>query len=155
MNFEFTIVGMPRSRTYWFSRLLTYGDVHCFHDFHAYLYKIPKRKRLGNASFTPWQRHSGKIVIIERDRIDAEVSYLNFIDQPTGREAKIFDACETALAELEGLRIHYNDINANIIHILNYIGVDIPMGRVEEYLDKTLNSPDTSVENSKVRYRNG
>jgi len=154
MNFEFSIVGMPRSRTYWFSRLLTYGDVHCFHDFHAYKYKIPMRKRLGNASFTPWQRHTGKIVIIERDRVDAEVSYLNFIDEPTGREGKIFDACEDSIAQLEGLRINYDDINANIIHILNYIGVDIPMGRIDDYVEKALNSPDTHPSKSKVSYAN-
>jgi len=152
MNFEFSIVGMPRSRTFWFSELLTHGGVHCFHDYHAYKYKVPLRKRIGNASFTPWQRHTGKIVIIERDRIDAEVSFLNFIDEPSGLEGDIFDKAEIALAELEGLRVNYGEINARIIEILNYIGVDIPMGRVEEYLNKELHSSDTSEANSKAAY---
>ncbi len=152
MNFEFSIVGLPRSRTFWFSELLTYGDVHCFHDYHAYRYKIPKRKRLGNASFTPWQRHTGKIVIIERDRIDAEVSFLNYIDEPSGYEGEIFDKAEIFLRDLEGLRVPYEKINENIVKILDYIGVDIPMGRIEEYLSKSLNSPDTSEEASKVSY---
>jgi hypothetical protein len=152
MNFDFSIVGLPRSRTFWFSELLTHGGVHCFHDFHAYKYKIPLRKRLGNASFTPWQRHSGKVVIIERDRIDAEVSFLNFIDNPTGREGEIFDKAEIALKELEGLRVNYDEIDSRLIEILNYIGVDIPMGRIEEYLSTNLNSSDTSESSSKASY---
>lgn len=152
MNFEFTIVGMPRSRTYWFSRLLTYGDVHCFHDFHAYKYKIPLRKRLGNASFTPWREHTGKLVIIERDRIDAEVSYLNYVDEPTGMEGGIFDKCETALSELEGLRIPYDKINERISEILDYIGVDVSQDRIDYFVDNNCQSPDTSEAKSKVAY---
>jgi hypothetical protein len=152
MNFEFSIVGMPRSRTYWFSELLTHGDVHCFHDYHAYKYSIPLRKRLGNSSFTPWQRHTGKVVIIERDRIDAETSFLNFVEKPTGREEMIFDRAEDALGHLEGLRVPYTEIDSRIIEILNYIGVDIPLGRIEEYLGRELHSPDTSQESSKAKY---
>ena len=152
MNFEFSIVGMPRSRTFWFSELLTYGNIHCFHDYHAYKYKIPLRKRLGNASFTPWQNHTGKIVIIERDRIDAEVSFLNYIDEPSGYEAEIFDKAEIFLKEMEGLRVNYDDIDARLIEILHYIGVDIPMGRIEEYLSINLNSPDTCESESKAAY---
>jgi hypothetical protein len=152
MRFDFTIVGLPRSRTYWFSRLLTYGNVHCFHDYHAYKYKVPLRKRLGNASFTPWQEHSGRIVIIERDRIEAEVSFLNYIDEPIGFESQIFDKAEDHLSQLTGLRVRYEDINARIFDILDYIGVDIPIERLEEFIDKELHSPDTSPENSKVAY---
>jgi hypothetical protein len=152
MNFDFTIVGLPRSRTYWFSELLTYGDVHCFHDFDAYKYKVPLRKRLGNSSFTPWRKHTGKMVIIERDRIDAEVSYLNFVDEPLGIEGEMFDKAEVFLNDLEGMRVPYDKINERIVEILNYIGVDIPMGRIEEFLGRELNSPDTSEENSKVAY---
>ena len=114
---------------------------------------VPLRKRLGNASFTPWQRHTGKVVIIERDRIDAEVSFLNFIDNPTGREGEIFDKAEMALDQLEGLRIPYDKINENIVKILEYIGVDIPMGRIEEYLSKSLNSSDTGEAKSKAKYK--
>jgi hypothetical protein len=152
VNFDFSIVGMPRSRTFWFSELLTYGGVHCFHDYHAYKYRDPLRKRIGNASFTPWQRHTGKIVIIERDRIEAEVSFLNFIDEPSGREGEIFDKAEAALSDLDGLRVKYNDINARLVEILNYINVDIPMGRVEEYTKRSLNSLDTSQDKSKASY---
>lgn len=153
MNFEFTIVGLPRSRTYWFSQILTHGDVHCFHDFHAYRYKIPLRKRLGNASFTPWQEHTGKIVIIERDRVDAEVSFLNYIDHPVGNEEAIFDKAESSLSELKGLRIPFDRINERLVEILNYIDVDIPMGRIEEFLSMELNSPDTTESESEVAYR--
>jgi hypothetical protein len=152
VNFQFSIVGLPRSRTYWFSRLLTYGNVHCFHDFHAYKYKVPLRKRLGNASFTPWQRHTGKVVIIERDRIDAEVSFLNYVEKPSGREGEIFDKAELAMGHLEGLRVKYEDINTRIYEILDYIGVTIPFDRVIEFLDKEMHSPDTSQDNSKVAY---
>ena len=152
MNFDFTIVGLPRSRTYWFSKLLTYGDVHCFHDYDAYKYKVPMRKRLGNASFTPWLKHTGRLVIIERDRIEAEVSFLNYVDEPSGHESAIFDKAEDALHNLTGLRVRYEDINARIFDILEYIGVDIPIERLESFIDKELNSPDTSQEKSKVAY---
>ena len=126
--------------------------MHCFHDYHAYNYKTPLRKRLGNASFTPWQKHTGKIVIIERDRIDAEVSFLNYIDEPSGHESAIFDKAEDHLQKLDGLRVRYEDINARIFDILEYIGVDIPIERLSEFIDKPLNSPDTHESKSKVRY---
>jgi hypothetical protein len=153
MNFQYSIVGLPRSRTYWFSQLLTFGDNHCFHDFHAYSYKIPKRKNLGNCSFTPWQKHTGKVIIIERDRVDAEVSFLNFIDKPDIElTEKIFDKAEESLTELEGLRIPFDRINERIFDIINYIGIDVPMDRIEKFLDMKLESDDTSEENSKVNY---
>jgi hypothetical protein len=153
MNFQFSIVGLPRSRTYWFSKLLSSEGVHCFHDFHAYKYKIPMRKILGNSSFTPWQKHTGKIVIIERDRIDAEVSFLNYVDNPDALlTGKIFDKAEESLAKLEGLRVPYDRINERLIEIINYIGVDVPMDRIERYIDKELHSPDTSESKSTVAY---
>lgn len=153
MNFQFSIVGLPRSRTYWFSKLLTFGGYHCFHDFHAYKYRVPLRKALGNASFTPWQRHTGKVVIIERDRIEAEVSFLNYVDEPDEElTGNIFNAAEKAMEGLEGLRVKYEDVDKRLDEILAYIGVSIPQSRIDEFKLTTLNSPDTSESNSKVAY---
>lgn len=153
MNFAGTIVGLPRSRTFWFSELLTYGDAHCFHDFHAYKYPVPIRKRLFNASFTPWIPHTGNIVVIERDRAEAEESFINYLDSPdTVPVSAIFDAAESHLKMIDGLRIDYNDINGRILEILQHLGIDLPMGRIEEYLSINLNSSDTSEEMSKYAY---
>lgn len=153
MNFEGTIIGMPRSRTFWFSELLTVGDTHCFHDYHAYKYAVPIRKRLFNASFTPWIPHTGKIIVIERDRDEAQRSFLNYVDDVDRcMAAAIFDAAQSHLQLIDGLRIAYNDINERIIEIINYLGVDVPMARIEKYINLKLNSPDTSEEASKYAY---
>jgi hypothetical protein len=154
MNFIATIVGMPRSRTYWFSKLLTEGDVHCFHDYHAYNYPIPLRKHLFNSSFTPWLPHTGKIVVIERDRREAQESFLNFVENPDYRHIEsIFDACETSLKDMDaGLRIDYNDVNERLPEIIDYIGLECDQSRMDEYKDKKLNSPDTSESESRFAY---
>jgi hypothetical protein len=154
MNFEATIVGMPRSRTFWFAELLTFGEYHCFHDFHAYKYPIPIRKRLLNSSFTSWLPHTGKIVVIERDRVEAEESFLNFVIEADPRlTASIFDACEESLkGYTDCLRIHYNDVSDSLPEILEYIGVSLPQSRIDEYMNKTLNSPDTSESESRFAY---
>jgi hypothetical protein len=154
MKFEATIVGLPRSRTYWFSRLLSHGDAHCFHEFDNYKYPIPIRKRLFNSSFTPWLPHEGKILVIERDRAEAQASFLKFVAKPDLMLVEsIFDAGELSLDIMDaGLRIDYNDVNGRLPEILDYMGIDLPEHRISSFLNKELNSPDTSESESRFAY---
>ena len=51
-----------------------------------------------------------------------------------------------------GLRVKYDAINGRLPEILDYIEVNVPTQRINEYIDKHLNSPDTGIGKSKVAY---
>lgn len=155
MEFEGSIVGLPRSRTYWFSRLLTHGDIHCFHDYHSYEYDIPPDKRLFNSSCSPWNKQTGRLVIVHRDRDEAEASFKQFQNDtiPDIEVTRAFNLGAAILPKWSGLHVAYNDINDRIYEILLHIGVSFPSWWVDSMLTHNLQSTDNGVLPHKVRYR--
>lgn len=145
MQFQGIITGYPRSRTYWFSKLLSFGEYHCFHDYWAYYYDIPKGKILLNSSCWPAFITTDRVVIIERDKEEAKASFLRFVQEPFPMADQVFDHIEKTLETVQGLRVPYNRVDEEMDKILDWLGITLPDGRLEEYTGMNLQSPDNKT----------
>jgi hypothetical protein len=143
---EATIIGLPRSRTFWFSQLLTHGDNHCFHCFPVYDSDAPKGKRLFNSTCYPYDGISGKLVIIERSVCDAHESFMRFGNNiPKGFGKKYHRALVNQfrfLQSLKGLHVKYDEINDRIGEILAYLGVTLPIEWIQQCLSTNMQTSD-------------
>ena len=154
MKFKAAVIGYPRSRTYWFSRLLTDGDYHCFHDYWAYHYPVPMDKIYLNASCFPMSTgEEQKYVIIERDKEESKEAFKRFAQIPVPDIDLVYDALEESLAAKQGLRIRYNEIDSRIEEILDYMEVKLHPDRIKVYKDINLQSRDNGVDASEFPYR--
>jgi hypothetical protein len=143
MGFEASVIGLPRSRTFWFSRLLTMEGLHCYHDYHSYRYSKVKAGRVFNSSCAPWYPHTGKKVIIHRPRAEAEASFLAYTNRVPAEVVKqAFDLGERKLDRWEGLHVAYADINDRIVDILQYLDVKMSEERVQDFIGRNLQSSD-------------
>jgi hypothetical protein len=144
--FQGTVVGLPRSRTYWFSQLLTYGDNHCFHCYPIYDKEVPEGKVLFNSTCYPYEGIEGKLVIIERDVPEAVSSFMKFAENtPKHFDKKLHRYAVRMSRELrqaKGLHIKYNEINERLPEILDYLNVNLPDEWVAKCLDTNMQSPD-------------
>ncbi len=153
-KFHATIVGLPRSRTFWFSELLTHGDYHCFHDYHSYRYPPIEGKILLNSTPNPLTPIEGNTVVIIRDMKAAERSLLRFLEDPD--EEFIREAIELVASRLhliDGYRVRYEDINTNLPQILKHLDVEIPITRAKEFVAYNRQSKDTCEAKSPYPYR--
>jgi hypothetical protein len=147
--FEGTIVGLPRSRTFWFSQLLTYGDNFCYHCYPIYDKTIPEGKRLFNSTCYPYEGISGKLVIIERPVPEAVDSFMKFaLNTPKNFEKKLHRYAVNMSRELRqarGLHIKYNEINERLPEILDYLDVNLPDEWVDKCLKMNMQTPDNDM----------
>lgn len=142
-----SIVGLPRSRTYWFSQLLTTGQYHCFHCYPYYDLAVPEDKILLNSTCAPFSGVGGDPVVIERDLEDSMDSFFRYAKIEIDRDhlRQLYKVTEDALNEVrrgKHLVVKYEDINDRLPEILDYMGVDIPEERIIEYIGLNLQSPD-------------
>ena len=142
-----TLVGLPRSRTYWFSQLLTYQDYHCFHCYPYYKVEVPEGKILLNSTCVPYSGIGGDPVIIERDLEESVDSFLKFIKVPMSQLAieSMYTHTMAALDELRAkphLDVKYEDIDDRLEEILAYMGVELPASRVLEFQKINLQTSD-------------
>ena len=118
---RFYITGYPRSRTGWLANLMCYGTCLCLHDGLAAgkscLDQIDRVAgdgilHIGNSDsgYLLDQPPSGKVVLIERDRAEAEQSFLDYFSrfpypecgQPDkGRTKSAFDLMQSNLFILQ------------------------------------------------------
>jgi len=127
---ESTIIGLPRSRTFWFSQLLTHGDNHCFHCYPMYGDAIPIDKRLFNSTCHPSEGIIGKLVVIERPVPEAFESFMAFGQNlPKNFDRRYYRALvrqHKFIRSLSGFHVKYAEINDRLDEILAYIGVTLP-----------------------------
>ena len=142
-----SIVGLARSRTYWFSELLTYGSYHCFHCHPYYGEDIPEDKILLNSTCVPSDHHTGRVVVIERELEDSMNSFLKYIKAPLSQE--VFNAMYiNSLVSLEEAKkvaqlvVKYEDIDDKIWDILDCLNVTLPESWVRMMINTPLQSPD-------------
>lgn len=95
MHSNFLLFGLPRSRTFWFSKLFTGGDVFCYHELSAQVKSVERMARafdialpfkvVGNSDsaqilvldkLLPLIPRDTRYVFIRRDRESALSSYL-------------------------------------------------------------------------------
>jgi hypothetical protein len=147
--FEATIIGLPRSRTFWFSQLLTHGDSKCFHCYPMYDNEIPEGKRLFNSTCHPYEGIEGKLVIIERPVPEAYESFMKFAhNMPKNFDKRYYRAIVRQfhfLQSLKGLHVKYDQINDRIDEILAYIGVDLPKEWIEQCLNTNMQTGDNDM----------
>ena len=146
-----TIVGLPRSRTYWFSKLLTYNEYHCFHCYPHYDEDVPSGKMLFNSTCIPFSGIGGDLIIVERDFRESVDSFINFIQTPISVK-EVENLYQHTYRELERLKslphmlIKYEDVDSRIYEILGRLGVDMPDSRVLEFINTNYQSPDNGAE---------
>jgi len=153
--FHATIIGLPRSRTFWFSHFLTHGDYHCFHDYESYIYPEVKGKILLNSTPNALSKPVGNTVIIERDWREAMRSMQRFLVLPYNVQdlANCYMKMAEHLETLEGYRVKYEDINTRLPQILKHLDVQIPLNRLLEGRSFNKQSKDNCEENSEYPYR--
>lgn len=146
MEFHASIVGLPRSRTFWFSQLLTFAPYYCFHDWHSYRKATPANRILLNSSCSPWNKQTGKLVIIERDVNEALESFKRYADPSVvfdeGMLLDQFAIGQECLDALEGMRVKFHQVDKCLPQILTYINVNLPQSYVRHMARHVLNSPD-------------
>jgi len=146
--FEGTIVGLPRSRTFWFSQLLTQGNNYCFHCYPIYDKTIPEGKRLFNSTCYPYDGIAGKLVIIERPVPEAVDSFMKYAQNaPKNFDKKLYRAAvgiSKELRQARGLHIKYNEINERLPDILDYLDVSLPDEWITHCLNTNMQSPDNT-----------
>lgn len=156
MKVEGTVVGLPRSRTFWFSQLLTYGTYFCYHDYYSYKYpEPPDGKFIYNSTPNPYTPMDGKVVIIERDWFEAEDAFYRFIGRvaPIGYRG-LFEDWLLLLKKKQGLHVSYEDIDERIDEILAYLEIDLPRAWIDYLTTKNLQSTDDGTQPPEYPYIN-
>lgn len=129
---NFLVLGLPRSRTAWLSNFLTYGDITCTHEGLNGCRTLIEYKRqfkdnsgdsnTGLALFEFESLFSGfKIIIIDSSvRKSVEFARRIYRADIYGQMAKL----EERLDSLDGLHIHFHDIDDRLEEIWDYVSRD-------------------------------
>jgi len=128
---KFVITGLPRTRTAWFSAYFTNGVEHCYHEAirdGINLGLSEGTADCGYALFPWWAERQGdhKLVIIERpvEEVNKSLIQINYPAEGTNFLAD-------RLAELDGLRIIYGNINDEIHKIHEYLSIPFDQQRFD------------------------
>lgn len=156
MSKNFFLVGLPRSRTAWFSALFTTGCTVCHHDYFTYNPGniLLDDEFIGTASPNPMHgvtyKDGSAIVKIERPIEEVYESSLAFIE-PQGDEFNnmywaALKIAQRALQELPGPMYNYYEIDDYIEEIWDHL-MPIPFqrDRYEIYKNLNIQSTDTGV----------
>jgi hypothetical protein len=134
---NFFITGLPRSRTCWFSKYFTHGDVYCWHegmkgvkDKGKYFERMDSKgmAAIGNSDsglMLGGYIEGYPLVIIERDIDDVEQAMAG-IGYPDCRAILEYHA--RLMGKMRGLRVKFTDIDERLEEIHNYC-IDIPYDR--------------------------
>lgn len=125
---NFFVIGLPRSRTAWLAAFLSSGNRFCYHEglngcpsFKAYRKKVQGVGDSGTALMLfDMNTHfpGAPIVIIERDPAYA----IDFCYKTYGYyDPKAIYDLESRLNAIEGLRVHYDDINDRLEDIWTHL----------------------------------
>jgi len=125
---NFFVLGLPRSRTAWFANFLTHDNNFCFHEAINGCRSIAEyRKKLGDngdsstgmALFNMNKMFpDSPILIIERDpKAAIEFCYKTYGEY----DPRAIYYLRDHLDNIKGMRVHYDDINANLKNIWEYL----------------------------------
>lgn len=160
---HFYILGLPRSRTLWFSEFLSFADVKCVHEH----FSIHADRELlegvrGYSDTNPLKARDygdSPVLIIERDIADVVDSVYNAFDKPKGIKdfkksiSNYINVYKKALDKITPkncLRVPFNDINSQLLEIWHHLMPDIrpTYNHVIDYKDKIIKTDNRDLQNS-------
>lgn len=161
----FYVLGLPRSRTLWFSQFLSYGGVKCVHE-HFTADRDAQhidgiRGYIDTNPLLARDYGDSPVLIIERDVESVIDSIYNAFDKPRGVKhfryaiRKYMAEYKKALDSLKPkncLRIKYNEINHRILEIWHFLMPDIrpTYEHFNKYLKKVIKTPNRDIEKSLI-----
>lgn len=157
---NFFILGLPRSRTMWFSEFFTYDGVTCLHE---HLSPYTENKLLegvrGYADTNPLMTRNygdNPVLIIERDKKAIIDSILTSFDPPQSIKCwkntvtnivtnyqNMLDLVQPKLC----MRINFEDINDSLVVISQFLLPDKPVNekRIEAYQNKIIKTDNRDI----------
>ncbi len=160
---NFFVLGLPRSRTLWFSHFLSFGGVKVAHE-HFSIHE--KRDLIDNVRgycdtnpLTTIEYGNAPVLIIERDIKEVINSIYNAFDKPKG--VKCFKTCisnymqvyKQALDKIDPIntmRVKFSEINDHLGDIWGFLMPDIPINydHIKAYRDKIIKTKNRDLERS-------
>ncbi len=142
---KFLILGLPRSRTYWFSRYLSRGEYLCTHEAawnNKNYAKFLKYSTAIGDSTTMYPIIRGlltdeKKVFIHRN-LGEVIDSMNSIGLPMEGKVELFEYSDQLMKEADGLHIPFNEVNENLDVISDFI--DLPFIGKKSMINIKLNN---------------
>lgn len=161
----FFILGLPRSRTLWFSQLFTFDDIECKHEYFSKHEKrdlIPGVRGYSDTNpliATDMDYGDSPVLIIERDIDDVIDSVSKAFDKPEGivcwhgAIARYIDTYKYALDSVmpkNCLRVDFESINDSLPEIWKFLLPDIPVdtARIEMAKNKIIKTNNRNIQDS-------
>lgn len=174
MSSNFLILGLPRSRTFWLSQLLTGDGVKCYHDLTAHratVREVAETLKAPHAAGVVGNSDSSQILVLDRllPRLPLDTRVL-FIRRPWEEAAKAFMTAagesggwDEAFKDLEGrlnhwqlqlyphcMSVEFEDLDDGWIirRIWDYLtkGLPFPTDRYHTLLDQRLTIPNAAIQ---------
>lgn len=162
----FYILGLPRSRTLWFSEFFCTGVIECVHEHfssHKKVQLIPGVRGYSDTNpLTTPDYGESPVLIIERDVEEVISSCLEAFDCPDGVEdwpgtvRNYIEMYQNALADVTPqnvLMVNYADIDASLYEIWKFLLPKIPVDeqRIEFFRTKVVKTENRNIEESLSR----
>lgn len=160
---NFFILGLPRSRTLWFSKFLSFGGVKCVHEH----FSVHEQRALiegvrGYSDTNPLMAYDfgdSPVLIIERDIEDVINSVYNAFDKPkaihdlkqtiTNYMTVYKEALDNVKPE-NCLRVNFDNINYQLLEIWHFLMRDIRpnLKHILEYKDNVIKTDNRNIQTS-------
>ena len=163
---NFFILGLPRSRTLWFTEFFCTGACECVHEHfssHQAAELIPGVRGYSDTNpLTVPDYGESPVLIIDRDLADVVSSCLNAFDKPDGvlnwpaTVNNYMSVYKNALDKLEPknvMRVNYNCINVLLREIWEFLLPDIPVDeqRIDFFKHKIVKTENRDIKESLIR----
>lgn len=163
---NFFILGLPRSRTLWFSEFFCTGEIECVHEHfssHEKAELIPGVWGYSDTNpLTTPDYGDSPVLIIERDVEEVISSCLKAFDCPAGVEdwtgavrnyIEMYQRELTVITPQNVLMVNYADIDASLCEIWNFLlpTIQVDKQRIEFFSSQIVTTANRNIEESLIR----